>query len=79
MWGLRAPHSPSGFAVGGAAETQTKQSTISGPEALSPDPNYEFTGSGAVDVTKPHRLLWVGDIDGPKPFILIGFRWPSSA
>ena len=29
-----------------------------------------------MDVTKPYKFIWLGDIHGPKPYEIIGFRWP---
>ena len=28
-----------------------------------------------MDVTKPYKLIWFGDIHGPMPYKFIGFRW----
>ncbi len=28
-----------------------------------------------MDVTKPYKFIWFGDIHGPKPYKFIGFRW----
>ncbi len=42
-----------------------------------PTKSYSFIGLGAVDVTKPYKLLLFGDIHGPKPNACIGFRWVS--
>ncbi len=28
-----------------------------------------------MHVTKPSELLWLGDLNGPKPYKFIGFRW----
>ncbi len=33
---------------------------------------YEFLGVGAMDVTKQYKLIWFGDIHGPKPYKSIG-------
>ncbi len=33
------------------------------------------TGLGAMYVTKPSNFTWFGDINGPKPYEFIGFRW----
>ncbi len=32
-------------------------------------PVYECTGFGVVDATKPYKLAWLGDMDGPKPYM----------
>ncbi len=29
---------------------------------------YGFIGIGAIDVTKPCKFIWFGDIDGPKTY-----------
>ncbi len=29
---------------------------------------------GGADVTKPNKLIWFGDIHGPKPYHVIEFR-----
>jgi hypothetical protein len=28
-----------------------------------------------MDVTKPYKNIWFGDIHGPKPYKFIGLRW----
>ncbi len=28
-----------------------------------------------MDVTKPYKFIWLGDIHGPKTYQFIGFRW----
>ena len=28
-----------------------------------------------MDLTKPYKSIWFGDIHGPKPYKFIGFRW----
>ena len=30
-----------------------------------------------MDVTKPYKFIWVGDIHGPKPYESSGRRWAS--
>ncbi len=44
-----------------------------------PSEPYEFLflGLGAMDVTKPYKCVWFGDIHGPKPYEFVGFRWPG--
>ncbi len=32
---------------------------------------------GAMDVTKPYKCTWFGDIRGLKPYGVIGFRWQA--
>ncbi len=34
-----------------------------------------FIGSGAMEVTKAYEFKGFGDIQGPKPYKFIGFRW----
>jgi hypothetical protein len=33
-----------------------------------------MSGFVAMDVTKPYKLIWFGDIDGPKPYRPTGFH-----
>jgi hypothetical protein len=28
-----------------------------------------------MDVTKPYKFIWFGDVHGPNPYKFIGFRW----
>ncbi len=28
-----------------------------------------------MDVTKPYKFIWFGDLHGPKPYKFIGFGW----
>ena len=34
----------------------------------------EFIGCGAMDVTKPCKFIWFGEIHGPKPYEFIRSR-----
>ncbi len=34
-----------------------------------------FIGFGGMDVTKPYKFVWLGDVHGPCPYKFIGFRW----
>ncbi len=40
-----------------------------------PSKPYGFQGSGVMDVTKPYKFIWFGDILCPKAYRSIGFRW----
>jgi hypothetical protein len=62
-------------ATGGARPTPADPGTLGRSIVLPVPEPYEFIGFGAMDVTKPSKFTWFGDLHGLKAYKFIGLRW----
>ncbi len=63
--------------IGFGAMDVTKPSRFIGFGAMDVTKPCKSIGFEATDVTNTYRFVWVCDINGPRPYEFIGFRWAS--
>ncbi len=60
----------------GAGSIQEPTPETSYPlEAMDVTKPNKFIWFGDIHGPKPYEFIWFGDIHGPKPYTFIGFRW----